>query len=150
GDGAGILTQVPDAFLRAVAGVELPRAGAYAVGLGFLPQDAADADAAARGIEAIAAEESLEVLAWRDVPVVADLVGPTARSSMPTFRQLFVADPEGTLEGVALDRRTFRLRKRVEHELGVFFASLSSRTLTYKGMLTTGQLEPFFPDLSDP
>ncbi|WP_102508800.1 glutamate synthase large subunit [Sanguibacter massiliensis] len=150
GDGAGILTQVPDAFLRAVVGVELPRAGAYAVGLGFLPQDAADADAAARGVEAIAAEERLEVLAWRDVPVVADLVGPTARSSMPTFRQLFVADPEGTLEGVALDRRTFRLRKRAEHELGVFFASLSSRTLTYKGMLTTGQLEPFFPDLSDP
>ncbi|QIK83448.1 glutamate synthase large subunit [Sanguibacter sp. HDW7] len=150
GDGAGILTQVPDAFLRAVVGVELPRTGAYAVGLGFLPQDASEADAVARGIEAIAAEEGLEVLAWRDVPVTADLVGPTARASMPTFRQLFVADPERELEGIALDRRTFRLRKRAENELGVFFASLSARTLTYKGMLTTGQLAPFFPDLADP
>lgn len=150
GDGAGILTQIPDAFLRDVVDAELPPAGGYAIGMAFLPTDAAGQDTAVRGIEEIAAEEKLDVLAWRDVPVTADLVGPTARASMPVFRQLVVADPSRELRGIDLDRRTYRLRKRVEHELGVFFASLSARTLTYKGMLTTGQLEPFFPDLSDP
>ncbi|WP_298460012.1 glutamate synthase large subunit [uncultured Cellulomonas sp.] len=150
GDGAGILTQIPDAFLRDVVDADLPPAGLYAIGTAFLPTDAAGQSTAVRALEAIAAEEKLDVLAWRDVPVTADLVGPTARASMPAFRQLVVADPSRELRGVGLDRRTYRLRKRAEHELGIFFASLSSRTLTYKGMLTTAQLEPFFPDLSDP
>ncbi|MDF2806522.1 MAG: glutamate synthase subunit alpha [Cellulosimicrobium sp.] len=150
GDGAGILTQIPDAFVRDVVDAELPPAGHYAIGMAFLPQDADAATAATRSVEAIAAEEKLEVLAWRDVPVTADLVGPSARASMPLFRQVVVADPARELAGVELDRRTYRLRKRAENELGLFFASLSARTLTYKGMLTTAQLEPFFPDLSDP
>ncbi|WP_166847406.1 glutamate synthase large subunit [Isoptericola sp. BMS4] len=150
GDGAGILTQIPDAFVRDVIAVELPPAGHYAIGMAFLPQDAAEADALARRFEAIAAEEKLDVLAWRDVPVTADLVGPTARASMPLFRQVVVADPTRELSGLELDRRTYRLRKRAQHELDLFLASLSCRTLTYKGMLTTAQLEPFFPDLSDP
>ncbi len=150
GDGAGILTQVPDAFLRAVAGVELPPAGSYAVGLAFLPVGESEADAAAARIAEIVAEEGLEVLAWRDVPVTASLVGPTAASAMPSFRQVFVTDPGRALTGIELDRRTFRVRKRVERSLSVYFASLSARTLVYKGMLTTGQLKPFFPDLSDP
>ncbi|CAM3544947.1 glutamate synthase large subunit [Isoptericola cucumis] len=150
GDGAGILTQIPDAFVRDVVAVELPPAGRYAIGMAFLPQDPGEADAVARRFEAIAAEEKLDVLAWRDVPVTADLVGPTARASMPLFRQVVVADPSRELGGIDLDRRTYRLRKRAQHELDLFLASLSSRTLTYKGMLTTAQLEPFFPDLSDP
>ena len=150
GDGAGILTQIPDAFLRDVIHVELPAVGHYAVGIAFLPKDAAEADAAAAAIETIAADEGLDVLAWRDVPVTADLVGPTARASMPTFRQVVVAAPGRAVAGIDLDSLTYRLRKRAENEVGVFFASLSSRTLTYKGMLTTAQLEPFFPDLSDP
>ncbi|HWV75940.1 MAG TPA: glutamate synthase large subunit [Isoptericola sp.] len=150
GDGAGILTQIPDAFVRDVVAAELPPAGHYAIGMAFLPQDVAEADAAARRFEAIAAEEKLDVLAWRDVPVTADLVGPTARASMPLFRQVVVADPSRELSGLELDRRTYRLRKRAQNELDLFLASLSSRTLTYKGMLTTAQLEPFFPDLSDP
>ncbi|QDW63269.1 glutamate synthase large subunit [Oerskovia sp. KBS0722] len=150
GDGAGILTQIPDAFVRDVVDVDLPPAGHYAIGMAFLPQDPVAAAEAVRQVEAIAAEEKLVVLAWRDVPVTADLVGPSARASMPTFRQLVVADLTRELSGLELDRRTYRLRKRAEHELGLFFASLSSRTLTYKGMLTVAQLEPFFPDLSDP
>ncbi|ROS30494.1 glutamate synthase large subunit [Cellulomonas sp. PhB150] len=150
GDGAGILTQIPDAFLRDVVDAELPAAGFYAIGMAFLPRDADERARAESGIEAIAAEEKLDVLAWRDVVVTADLVGPTARASMPYFRQLVVADPSRELSGVALDRRTYRLRKRAERELGTYFASLSARTLAYKGMLTTGQLEPFFADLSDP
>ncbi len=136
--------------MRDVVDAELPPAGHYAIGMAFLPQDPELAATTARAVEAIAAEEKLEVLAWRDVAVTADLVGPSARASMPLFRQVVVADPSRELAGVDLDRRTYRLRKRAENELGLFFASLSARTLTYKGMLTTAQLEPFFPDLSDP
>ncbi|MEU5102533.1 MULTISPECIES: glutamate synthase large subunit [unclassified Streptomyces] len=146
GDGAGILVQVPDAFLRtSVSGFELPEAGSYAVGIAFLPDG--EADAAADHIERMAAEEGLTVLGWREVPVAPDLLGEAARSVMPAFAQLFVAD--GASSGLALDRKAFVLRKRAEREAGVYFPSLSSRTLVYKGMLTTGQLEPFFPDLSD-
>ncbi|MBL1097094.1 glutamate synthase large subunit [Streptomyces coffeae] len=148
GDGAGILVQVPDAFLReAVTGFELPEAGAYAVGIAFLPETEAEGAAAVAQIERIAAEEGLTVLGRRAVPVAPDLLGNGARSTMPAFSQFFVTD--GTSTGVALDRKAFVLRKRAEREAGVYFPSLSSRTLVYKGMLTTGQLEPFFPDLSD-
>ena len=149
GDGAGILTQIPDAFLRDVIDADLPAPGKYAVGLVFLPTEPDALHDAVVGVEKIVRDEGLDVLAWRDVPVAADIVGRTARSTMPVFRQLVVADPSHTLAGIDLDRRTFRVRKRIEHEVGVYLASLSARTLTYKGMLTTSQLEPFFPDLSD-
>lgn len=145
GDGAGILSQIPDAFFREVAGFELPAAGAYAVGTAFLPPDTAD-EAAAR-IEEIARDEGLTVLGWRDVPVAPELLGAAARSTMPAFRQIFVTDHAST--GIDLDRTAFVLRKRAEREADVYFPSLSARTIVYKGMLTTGQLEPFFPDLSD-
>ncbi|MDQ0699293.1 MULTISPECIES: glutamate synthase large subunit [Streptomyces] len=145
GDGAGILCQVPDAFLRAETPFELPEAGSYAVGIAFLPAD--DSTEAVRTIEEIAAQEGLEVLGWRDVPVTPALLGNGARATMPEFRQVFVADGEST--GIVLDRKAFVLRKRAEREAGVYFPSLSARTIVYKGMLTTGQLEPFFPDLSD-
>ena len=152
GDGAGILIQVPDAFLRAVVGFELPGAGSYAVGLGFLPADAADAEKAQAAIESIMADEGLTVLGWRDVPVNPDCLGKTAREAMPSFRQLFVSDPAGA-SGIDLDRRIFVARKRVEHELPPeqtsYFPSLGSRTLIYKGMFTTPQLAVFFPDLAD-
>ncbi|MFB8035266.1 glutamate synthase large subunit [Streptomyces sp. NPDC056004] len=145
GDGAGILLQVPDAFLREETAFDLPEAGAYAVGIAFLPAD--DSTEAVRKLEKIAAEEGLKVLGWRQVPVAPDILGNGARATMPEFRQLFVADGEST--GIALDRKAFVLRKRAEREAGVYFPSLSARTIVYKGMLTTGQLEPFFPDLSD-
>ncbi|MFE3582602.1 glutamate synthase large subunit [Streptomyces vinaceus] len=147
GDGAGILSQVPDAFLREVAGFELPEAGAYAVGIAFLPADGTAQAVAVERIEAIAAEENLTVLGWREVPVTPDLLGNGARATMPAFSQIFVADRES--RDIALDRKAFVLRKRAEREAGVYFPSLSARTIVYKGMLTTGQLEPFFPDLSD-
>ncbi|MER7507534.1 glutamate synthase large subunit [Streptomyces lavendulae] len=146
GDGAGILSQVPDAFLREVAGFELPEAGAYAVGIAFLPADGTAQAVAVERIEAIAAEENLTVLGWREVPVTPDLLGNGARATMPAFSQLFVSNGS---TGIELDRKAFVLRKRAEREAGVYFPSLSARTIVYKGMLTTGQLEPFFPDLSD-
>jgi glutamate synthase (NADPH/NADH) large chain len=149
GDGAGILTQVPDAFLRAVAGFELPPHGGYAVGTAFLPDDDAEDARAVAAVERLAEQEGLTVLGWRDVPIVDDLVGATARACQPRFRQLFVASARGQVVGMALERMAFCLRKRAEREAGVYFPSLSARTLVYKGMLTTGQLEPFFPDLSD-
>ncbi len=147
GDGAGLLVQIPDAFLREVVDFELPPPGRYAVGLVFLPaDDAAEAAAVAR-IAELAAEEGLTVLGWRDVPTAPALLGATARSAMPRFRQLFVA--RGGKAGLDLDRVAYGLRRRAEQETPVYFPSLSARTLVYKGMLTTGQLEPFFPDISD-
>ena len=150
GDGAGILFQVPDRFLRESVEFELPAAGHYAVGIGFLPVDEVAAGVVREGVEAIAVQEGLRVVGWRVVPTDPSLVGATARSVMPSFWQLFVAAERGDVAGLELDRRAFPLRKRVEHELGVYFASLSARTIVYKGMLTTGQLEPFYPELSDP
>ena len=149
GDGAGILTQVPDAFYRAVLPVTLPEH--YVVGTAFLPTNPRAAVDAQLAIEKIAGEEGLQVLAWRDLPIDAkgSGLGRTAASVMPVFRQLFLgaADPE--LSQHALERRAYVTRKRAEHETGTYFPSLSSRTVVYKGMLTTGQLEPFFLDLQD-
>ncbi|MBB4892926.1 glutamate synthase (NADPH/NADH) large chain [Streptomyces olivoverticillatus] len=147
GDGAGILMQIPDAFLRESVAFPLPEPGAYAVGIAFLPADAREAADAVSRIETIAAEEGLAVLGWREVPVAPELLGTGARATMPAFRQLFVTD--GASTGLLLDRKAFVLRKRAEREADTYFPSLSARTIVYKGMLTTGQLEPFFPDLSD-
>ena len=152
GDGAGILVQVPDAFYRAVAPAPLPEAGLYAVGTAFLPTSPREAVDAQLAFERIAREEGLQVRCWRDLPVDAAGagVGATAASVMPVFRQVFLVAGEASLSPYALERRAFVTRKRAEHEAGLYFPSLSTRTVVYKGMLTTGQLQPFFPDLSDP
>ncbi len=144
GDGAGILIRIPDEFLRAVTGFKLPPAGHYAAGIAFIAQGA-DVKSA---IEKLADEEGLTVLGWRTLPINSASLGKTATSVMPQFEQLFVSGKKDE-SGIHLDRLTFCLRKRVEHSLEVYFPSLSSQTIVYKGMLTTGQLEEFFPDLSD-
>ncbi|MBW3657951.1 MAG: glutamate synthase large subunit [Actinobacteria bacterium] len=177
GDGAGMLIQVPDAFLREVCDFVLPPAGTYAVGCAFLPRDRAAADEAAAAVDKIVADEGLRVVGWRDVPTDDSTIGSMARDVMPTFRHLVVAAPEGAepLSGMDLERRAFVLRKRIEHELGetargprdvaippeagderaagrdhgVYFPSLSGRTLIYKGMLTSLQVGEFFLDLAD-
>ncbi|WP_082462141.1 glutamate synthase large subunit [Agromyces sp. Leaf222] len=154
GDGAGIITQIPDAFLRAVVDVELPAEGSYAVGNAFLPIDPSLRSKIKQGLRAIAVSEGLDIIAWREVPVRPEELGTLARAAMPAVHQLFVqsasADEQGRrLSGIALDRLAFRLRKRAERELELYFMSLSSRTMVYKGMVTTLQLEPFYPDLSD-
>jgi glutamate synthase (NADPH/NADH) large chain len=158
GDGAGIIVQMPDAFLRAEVGFDLPRAGQYAVGTAFLPFDATAAADAAEAVEKVAASEGLRVLGWRDVPTDDSTLGEMARLVQPQFRQVFLAGPDGLDEpesGIVLDRRCFVARKRIEHEIGaggegrVYFPSLSSRTLVYKGMLTSAQLQAFYPELSD-
>lgn len=145
GDGAGILIQVPDTFLRANVDFELPAAGSYAVGSVFLDPD--HALESIREIDVLAEQEDLTVIGWREVPTDPSLIGETAKSCMPAFWQIFITDNQSS--GIDLDRAVYGFRKIAENELGIFFASLSSRTLLYKGMLTTGQLAPFFPDLTD-
>src|SRR6476660_4582494 len=158
GDGAGILLQVPDAFLREVVEFDLPDEGSYATGIAFLPQSSRDAAAACESVEKIVEAEGLEVLGWRDVPTDDSSLGALARDAMPTFRQVFI----GGASGMDLERRAYVVRKRAEHELGtkgpgqdgpgretVYFPSLSGQTFVYKGMLTTPQLKAFYLDLQD-
>lgn len=148
GDGAGILIRVPDLFLRKVVQFALPESGSYGVGIAFLPADEKACAAVIQSIADLATAEGLSIVGWRDLPINARSLGATARSVMPTFKQLFLAGTHSE-SGLALDRLLFTFRKRAEHALEVYFPSLSSQTIVYKGMLTTGQLEEFFPDLSD-
>ncbi|MBC7519002.1 MAG: glutamate synthase large subunit [Microbacteriaceae bacterium] len=155
GDGAGIVTQIPDDFFRSVVSFALPPVGRYVVGTAFLPLALAERESVKRGIETLASEENLTVLGWRSVPVLPAEVGKLARAAMPAFEQLFLSsdkmsDAGAPVTGIELDRLAFRLRKRAERDLEVYFPSLSCRTVVYKGMVTTLQLEPFYPDLSDP
>ncbi|MCU4672059.1 glutamate synthase large subunit [Microbacterium fluvii] len=153
GDGAGILTQMPDEFLRAVVDFDLPPVGEYAAGLSFLPLDEQARAEIKAGVEQVAASEGLTVLGWRVVPTEQEHLGKLAFEARPAFEQLFVSRPavgdQPALSGIDLDRRVYRLRKRARREHDAYFVSLSSRTLGYKGMVTTLQLEPFYPDLQD-
>ncbi|MFD0705231.1 glutamate synthase large subunit [Alloscardovia venturai] len=170
GDGAGIMMSMPDEFLREVFDVELPHAGSYAAGIAFLDRDIATAGKQQQEISRIAACEGLDTLAWRVVPTNPADLGLQALAGMPSFYQVIFVDnggasdseysedsektdtsrekARGKMSGLALDRVAYRIRKRVEHEVGVYFASLSTRMMTYKGMLTTSQLSQFFPDLN--
>jgi glutamate synthase (NADPH/NADH) large chain len=147
GDGAGILSQIPDSFFRAILDFELPAKGHYGAGLVFL--DESDSVRIESAFSNLASEEQLEVLGWRNVPVEPDNLGALARAAMPLIRQVFVGATDDC-SGIELERRLYRLRKRSESSLGTYHPSLSSRTIVYKGMVTTLQLEPFYPDLSDP
>jgi glutamate synthase domain-containing protein 2/glutamate synthase domain-containing protein 1/glutamate synthase domain-containing protein 3 len=152
GDGAGVLIQVPDAFLRDEVDFELPPAGAYGVAMCFLPRDeAARADAVAALETAVAAQE-LDVVGWREVPVEPTACGRTAAACAPHVAQLFVSAPAGgAVDQDALERHLYVARRVAEHALVPGFAipSCSSRTLVYKGMLTAPQLPRYFPDLRD-
>jgi len=152
GDGAGITLALPTALFDAVAGVELPPPGCYATGLCFLPRDPRARAAARERIHTLAAEEDLEILGWREVPVDPAGLGRTAEACRPHVSQLFVAaaGADGARPaGLDLDRRVYPLRRRAEHTGDVYFPSLSARTVVYKGMLTAQQLPGFYPDLRD-
>ena len=145
GDGAGILIQIPDEFYRSVVDFKLPKLGFYATGVFFI--EAGNTDYLDQ-ITKIASEEGLRILGWRDLPINSKSIGKTALSVMPSFKQIFVEGLKAESD-LVLERMVFCLRKRVEHTMPIYVASLSSRTIVYKGMLTTGQLEEFFPDLSN-
>ena len=155
GDGAGILIQVPDAFYREVVDFPLPEAGRYATGIAFLSlDDAASAEARAQ-IDLLAVEEGFDVLGWRALPVTNGNLGSIAEAARPSMHQLFVAPAGATVlspgdPSLAIDRLAYILRNRAEREVAeCYFASLSARTVTYKGMLTSHQLAEFYPDLAD-
>ena len=147
GDGAGILSQLPDKFFRSVVDFELGERGSYGAGLVFIGKDD-DLIRTQNSFAEIAREEDLKILGWREVPVNPEVLGDLARAAMPSIMQVFVSSNSG-LTGIELERKLFRLRKRSERSLGIYHPSLSSRTIVYKGMVTTLQLEPFYPDLSD-
>jgi glutamate synthase (NADPH) large chain len=158
GDGAGIMLQIPDEFLRAVVGFELPPAGAYATGLAFLPTDPDGAERAKRVLEKYALVEGAQVLGWREVPTDPADLGATALAAMPRVMQVFVsAERLGSgapLSGLDLDRVVYCVRKQAEREtrergIDLYLPSLSARTITYKGMLTPDQVATFYPDLTD-
>jgi glutamate synthase (NADPH) large chain len=151
GDGAGILLQLPDAFLRAVAGRELPPAGRYGVGVCFFPHDEDDRDRLTALVERVVEQEGQHVLGWRDVPVDPEHVGRDAGRAAPFIRQLFVAAHEDLPDQLAFERRLYVIRRLIEKQAGpeLPIPSLSSRTLVYKGMLTAPQLSGYYPDLRD-
>src|SRR5215467_1256834 len=165
GDGAGILIQPPDKFLRKVAnalGIGLPPAGQYGVGNVFLPRNPHEREQVRLLIERTIAEEGQHLLGWRPVPTTTHVIGPSAAATMPVIEQLFVgsADDGGIgPDPMRFERKLYVIRKRVEHtadtlgltERSMFYIpSLSSKTLIYKGMLTADQIQPTFPDLTDP
>ena len=160
GDGAGILMQVPHAFLTRVCGeigIELPGEGEYAAGMFFFPLDESDRSACVAVVERVISEEGLKLLGWRDVPADGTVVGPEARKTLPAIRQCFIAR-EG-VEGDAFERKLFRTRKRIEKAIGAshiegrssfYVPSLSARTIVYKGLLIPDQIPRFYGDLADP
>ena len=148
GDGAGILTGIPDRLFRESVDFELPPLGRYGVGTAFLPTGGPARRATRFALERIAAEERLTPLGWREVPTRTASLGSDALATMPALEQLFLAAPDG-VDGDELERRLFRTRKRAEREANTYWPSLSSRTLVTKGMMTTGQLAECYPDLSD-
>ena len=150
GDGAGILIQIPDEFLRDVVDFELPKNGHYAVGIVFLPQDKDGYLAAKNKIAEVALTEQINILGWREVPTNSQEIGKTAKSVMPRFEMIFIQPENKELKDIQVDRAIYPFRKIIENSIDVYFASLSARSIVYKGMLTTGQLEPFYPDLSSP
>jgi glutamate synthase (ferredoxin) len=155
GDGAGIILQMPDRFLRKVTaglGIELPAAGHYGAGLVFIPADPAEHERVRTTFATIVAEEGQALLGWRDVPTDDRLLGDTARSVEPVIRQVFIGRAPGIADQSQFERKLYVIRRRIEKALDnlVHLPSLSSRTLIYKGMLSADQIEPMYPDLSDP
>ncbi|MEJ1374432.1 MAG: glutamate synthase large subunit [Candidatus Sedimenticola sp. (ex Thyasira tokunagai)] len=158
GDGAGILIQIPDAFFRDVVDFDLPEAGAYAVGLLFLPQDKSARSEAEKTISRFVEAEEQVVAGWRDVPVDNEGLGHSVKPTEPVVRQIFIIKGENCADQDAFERKLFVIRKQIENVIRdaslkggeeFYFTSLSSRTITYKGMLLSDQVGEYFPDLLD-
>jgi len=162
GDGAGILIQIPHAFLQAECarlGFKLPAPGHYAVGHVFMPQD----ERLRRHCETVWArivrEEGLELIGWRDVPVDNSSLSDGVRAAEPVHRQVFIGRPKSIRDDDAFERRLYIVRKVISNavyaaykarDIGHYTVSLSSRTLVYKGMFLSYQVKAYYKDLSDP
>ena len=166
GDGAGILIQTPDAFLREVCaeqGLKLPPRGDYAVGMIFLPRHNAQArDLGVQIIERFIKAEGQAVLGWRDVPVDRTGLGETVLNTEPVIRQVFIGRSKDCAAGDAFERKLFVIRKQIQTEITqlrdkgehegigyLYIPSMSSRTLVYKGLLLADQVGAFYTDLRD-
>ncbi len=162
GDGAGILMQIPHRFFAKAApasGFDLPEAGGYGVAMVFLPRDARQRRFCERAFERIVREEGQKVLGWRTVPTDNSMIGATAKATEPVFRQCFIGRSRRIQDDQDFERRLFVIRKRAYSEVrnageaGTHFwyvASMSCRTIVYKGMLMPAQVDQYFPDLRDP
>ena len=162
GDGAGILIQMPDKFLRALAKeehFELPPAGQYGVAMVFLPQEKQQRQKIEERFEQVVRAEGQKFLGWRTVPIDNSTLGETAKSEEPFVRMAFVGRNPAIKDDLAFERKLYVIRHRLFNEVryagapgGSFFyiPSFSSRTIVFKGMLTTAQVAEFYPDLSDP
>jgi glutamate synthase (NADPH) large chain len=166
GDGAGILIQVPDGLFRnwAVgAGVDLPKAGDYAVAMCFMPQDEASRDFVAAHFEEFVAKEGQILLGWRDVPIDTNGLGKAVLEQMPVIRQAFVGRGPTTSDQDAFERKLLAIRKQTQNPLSalaekhnmpglkdLYMPSFSSRTIVYKGLLLAGQVGSYYLDLQDP
>jgi glutamate synthase (NADPH) large chain len=161
GDGAGILLQIPDAFLRAqcaAQNITLPAVGSYGVGMLFLPRDAAGRAACEQVIADKIAAEGQQLLGWRDVPVNSAILGESVKLVEPVVRQLFIAQGKNCADTDAFERKLFVIRKTAEHAVrglansqgkGFYVPSLSARTIVYKGMLLADQVGKYYLDLQD-
>ncbi|MDG4561340.1 MAG: glutamate synthase subunit alpha, partial [Candidatus Competibacter sp.] len=162
GDGAGILLQIPDAFLRAECsrlGIDLPSPGEYAVGMIFLPRDAHARALSEAALQTCAAAEGQMVLGWRDVPTDNSCLGHSVRPTEPVVRQVFIRRGANCPDGDAFERKLFVTRKQTHHAIWnrdlpgrqqFYVASLSSRTIVYKGMILARNISVYYPELRDP
>lgn len=155
GDGVGILLQICHPFFVAAAkevGLELAQAAprGYGVGMFFFPQDPLRRGRCQKLLEILAQREGVDLLGWRPVPVAPEILGQRARSCMPAIWQGFFRRPEEAAEDLDFDRRLYVLRRTFEQSVSdTYVASLSCRTIVYKGMFLVDQLRRFYPDLRD-
>ncbi|MFM1912124.1 MAG: glutamate synthase, large subunit [Pseudomonadota bacterium] len=161
GDGAGILIQMPDAFMRKEAtklGIKLPALGEYACGTAFLPQTKNGREACESIVARIIHEEGQNLLGWRDVPRDNSNIAQAAKDVEPEMRQVFIGRNEKLADQNAFERKLFVIRKRIEHEVRAlklddsaqfYFPSLSSKTIIYKGMLLANEVGVYYKDLQD-
>src|SRR5512137_2892926 len=162
GDGAGIMIQLPDAFLRKACGqrgLTLPAVGRYGVGMVFLPKEPASRMACEQEIERAIAGEGQILLGWRDVPTDNSGLSSRTREVEPVIRQVFIASGAHSMDQDALERKLYIIRKksghaiqalRLKHGKEFYVPSMSSRTIVYKGMLLAHQVGEYYLDLRDP
>ena len=162
GDGVGMLTQLPHKFFKRVcneAGIELPEFGQYGAGMVFLPTDIGQQQQCIDRFQQVIEEEGQHVLGWREVPTDDSLLGFTAKSGEPVFKQIFIGRSSSIEDEAAFERKLYVIRKRIEHIIygsslsqsdRFYIPSLSYKTFVYKGMLTGPQYEPMFPDVTEP
>ncbi|MFL5379652.1 MAG: glutamate synthase large subunit, partial [Myxococcales bacterium] len=162
GDGAGILLQMPHAFLARECqklGIDLPPPGRYGAGMVFLPPSEGGREAIGKLFEDTVRAEGQHLLGWRDVPTENSSLGGTAKASQPIIRQVFIGRGDDIADVAAFERRLYVIRRLVEKKVSrsaipgrshFYVPSLSHKTIVYKGMLNAGQLRSFYRDLQDP